>query len=102
MFRHILPNVLGEVVVLASLWIASAIRIEASLSFIGLGVSPPTPTWGNMIKDGTVQLMNAPWVSIFPALPSLSPCSPSICWVTASAMCWTRGCATSGIALTRP
>jgi peptide/nickel transport system permease protein len=53
---HILPNALGEVVVLSSLWIASAIRIEASLSFIGLGVSPPTATWGNMIRDGTLQL----------------------------------------------
>ena len=50
--RHILPNLLGETVVLASLLTASAIRIEASLSFIGLGVSPPTPTWGNMIRDG--------------------------------------------------
>jgi peptide/nickel transport system permease protein len=68
MLRHILPNALGEIVVLASLWVASAIRIEASLSFIGLGVSPPTPTWGNMIRDGTVQLMNAPWVSIFPGI----------------------------------
>jgi peptide/nickel transport system permease protein len=50
--RHILPNLLGETVVLASLLTASAIRIEASLSFIGLGISPPTPTWGNMIRDG--------------------------------------------------
>jgi len=68
---HILPNALGEVVVLASLWVASAIRIEASLSFIGLGVSPPTPTWGNMIRDGTQQLMNAPWLSVFPGIAIL-------------------------------
>lgn len=71
MSRHILPNALGEVVVLASLWVASAIRIEASLSFIGLGVSPPTPTWGNMIRDGTEQLMNAPWLSVFPGIAIL-------------------------------
>jgi len=70
-FRHVLPNVMGEVVVLGSLWTASAIRVEANLSFIGLGVSPPTPTWGNMIRDGTPHLLNAPWLSIFPGLAIL-------------------------------
>jgi peptide/nickel transport system permease protein len=69
---HVLPNVLGEVVVLASLWTASAIRVEASLSFIGLGVSPPTPTWGNMIREGTLHLTNAPWLSVFPGLAILA------------------------------
>ena len=69
--RHILPNLLGETVVLGSLLTASAIRIEASLSFIGLGVSPPTPTWGNMIRDGVPLLLNAPWLSIFPGLAIL-------------------------------
>jgi peptide/nickel transport system permease protein len=69
--RHILPNLLGETVVLASLLTASAIRIEASLSFIGLGVSPPTPTWGNMIHDGVPLLLNAPWLSVFPGLAIL-------------------------------
>ncbi len=68
---HILPNVMGEVVVLGSLWTASAIRIEANLSFIGLGVSPPTPTWGNMIRDGAPHLLNAPWLSVFPGLAIL-------------------------------
>ncbi len=68
---HILPNVMGEVVVLGSLWTASAIRIEANLSFIGLGVSPPTPTWGNMIREGTPHLLYAPWLSIFPGLAIL-------------------------------
>ena len=68
---HILPNLLGETVVLASLLTASAIRIEASLSFIGLGVSPPTPTWGNMIRDGVPLLLNTPWLSIFPGLAIL-------------------------------
>ncbi len=68
---HILPNVMGEVVVLGSLWTASAIRTEANLSFIGLGVSPPTPTWGNMIREGTPHLLNAPWLSIFPGLAIL-------------------------------
>ncbi|HBY99100.1 MAG TPA: peptide ABC transporter permease [Chloroflexi bacterium] len=68
---HILPNVLGEIIVLASLWTASAIRVEANLSFIGLGVSPPTPTWGNMIRDGAPNLINAPWLSVFPGLAIL-------------------------------
>jgi peptide/nickel transport system permease protein len=69
--RHILPNLVGETVVLASVLTASAIRIEASLSFIGLGVSPPTPTWGNMIRDGAPLLLNAPWLSVFPGLAIL-------------------------------
>jgi peptide/nickel transport system permease protein len=69
--RHILPNLLGETVVLASLLIASALRIEASLSFIGLGVSPPTPTWGNMIRDGVPLLFNSPWLAVFPGLAML-------------------------------
>jgi peptide/nickel transport system permease protein len=69
--RHIVPNVMGEVVVLGSLWTASAIRVEANLSFIGLGVSPPTPTWGNMIRDGAPHLLNAPWLSVFPGVAIL-------------------------------
>ena len=68
---HILPNILGEVIVLASVYIATAIRIEANLSFIGLGVSPPTPAWGTMIRDGTQYLTIAPWISIFPGLAIL-------------------------------
>jgi peptide/nickel transport system permease protein len=69
--RHILPNLLSETVVLASLLTASAIRIEASLSFVGLGVSPPTPTWGNMIRDGAPLLLNAPWLAVSPGLAIL-------------------------------
>ncbi len=69
--RHILPNIVGELVVMASLQTAQAIRIEASLSFIGLGVSPPTPTWGNMIKDGMQHITYAPWFSFFPGLAIL-------------------------------
>lgn len=69
--RHILPNIAGELVVLASLWTASAIRLEASLSFIGLGVPPPTPTWGQMIRDGTVRLADLPMLSIAPGIALL-------------------------------
>jgi peptide/nickel transport system permease protein len=63
---HILPNILGEVIVLASLRVGGAIRVEASLSFIGLGVSPPTATWGNMIRDGMQHITYAPWLSVYP------------------------------------
>lgn len=68
---HILPNVLGELLVMGSLWTATAIRIEANLSFVGLGVPPPTPTWGNMIRDGVKWLTNAPYLSVFPGLAIL-------------------------------
>jgi peptide/nickel transport system permease protein len=69
--HHILPNIFGELLVMASLWTATAIRIEANLSFIGLGVPPPTPTWGNMIRDGVKWLTNAPYLSVFPGLAIL-------------------------------
>jgi len=68
---HILPNLSGEVVVMGSIWIAVAIRVEASLSFIGLGVSPPTAAWGTMIRDGVQYLTTAPWLSLFPGIAIL-------------------------------
>lgn len=68
---HIAPNIMGEVVVLASLWAAYAIRIEAYLSFIGLGVAPPTPTLGTMIRDGFNHILDAPFVSIYPGFAVL-------------------------------
>jgi peptide/nickel transport system permease protein len=71
LYRHILPNIGGELVVLASLWIAAAIRLEASLSFIGLGVSPPTATWGQMIREGTVYLSSLPLLSLAPGVALL-------------------------------
>ena len=64
--RHILPNIFGEIMVAGTLWMGTAIMAEASLSFLGLGVSPPTPTWGNMIKSGIDVLSSAPWLSLFP------------------------------------
>lgn len=69
--RHILPNIFGELVVVGALWIGLAIRLEANLSFLGLGVPPPTPTWGNMIRAGIAHLTNAPWVSIAPGFAIL-------------------------------
>jgi peptide/nickel transport system permease protein len=68
---HVIPNMLGDILVLASLWMASAIRLEASLSFIGLGVSPPTATWGQMIRDGTHQLAVQPWFAFAPGIALL-------------------------------
>jgi peptide/nickel transport system permease protein len=68
LFIHVLPNIFGEILVMGTLWIATAIIVEASLSFIGLGVRPPTPSWGAMIRDGLDQLTNAPWLSFFPGL----------------------------------
>lgn len=67
-FRHILPNIIGPLVIAASLWMASAILLEANLSFLGLGVRPPTPTWGNMIRDGTTVMFQAPWLAVYPGL----------------------------------
>ena len=71
MTKHILPNIGGELLVLGSLWTASAIRLEASLSFVGLGIQPPTPTWGQMIRDGTKYLADFPLFSIAPGLALL-------------------------------
>jgi peptide/nickel transport system permease protein len=58
--RHVLPNISGSLVVVATLWVATAIRIEATLSFIGLGVQPPDPSWGNIIRDGLTNLLGSP------------------------------------------
>lgn len=71
MILHILPNIAGDAMVMGALWIGSAILIESSLSFIGLGISPPTPSWGAMIRDGLDQITNAPYLSLFPGVAIL-------------------------------
>jgi peptide/nickel transport system permease protein len=68
MFRQILPNIVGPILVIATLGVASAILTEASLSFLGLGAQPPTPSWGGMLSTAREQLFTAPWISIFPGL----------------------------------
>jgi oligopeptide transport system permease protein len=68
MFRHVLPNILGPIVVAESLAIPRYISFEAFLSFIGLGVNPPTPSWGSMIADGSNAIVSYPNQAIFPAL----------------------------------
>jgi peptide/nickel transport system permease protein len=65
---HILPNAIGPLVVMLTLGIASAIREEAGLSFLGLGVQPPAPSWGNLIRDGVDNILDAPWLALFPGL----------------------------------
>jgi len=66
MLRHVLPNVLPSVIVIASLEVARMILSEAALSFLGLGVQPPTPSWGSMVADGRNYIATAWWISAFP------------------------------------
>lgn len=66
MARHVLPNITSSIVVLASLRVGDAILAEAALSFLGLGSSPPTPSWGLMVSDGLTSLGTAPWVALGP------------------------------------
>lgn len=68
MWRHMLPNTLTPIIVSATLGIAGAIITESTLSFLGLGVQPPTPTWGNMLREAQEQLAIAPWVTVAPGL----------------------------------
>lgn len=68
MFRELLPNIAGPLIVVATMGIGSAIMAEASLSFLGLGVVPPAPSWGAMLSSAREQMMVAPWIAIFPGL----------------------------------
>jgi len=68
LLRHILPNALTPVIVAAALGVGNAIMLEAGLSFLGLGVQPPTPSWGNLIASGRDTLVNAPWVATAPGV----------------------------------
>ena len=67
-FQHILPNVLGPIVILMTLNVANNILLESSLTFLGLGVDPLIPSWGGMLADGRTYLQSAWWVSVFPGL----------------------------------
>ena len=68
LFRHLLPNTLGPLLVAATLGVGDVILLEAGLSFLGLGVQPPTPSWGSMVLDSREVLVSAPWAGIFPGL----------------------------------
>ena len=67
-FRHLLPNAAGPLLVAATLGVGDVILLEAGLSFLGLGVQPPTPSWGGMILDAKSVLVAAPWAGLFPGL----------------------------------
>jgi ABC-type dipeptide/oligopeptide/nickel transport system permease subunit len=68
MRRHLLPNVLSPIIVQFTVAISQAIIVESSLSYLGLGTQPPTPSWGTMINEGRTFLNTAPWISVFPGL----------------------------------
>jgi peptide/nickel transport system permease protein len=68
LFRHVLPNSASQIVVQMTVTLAYAILLEASLSFLGLGVQPPTPSWGSILNEGRPYLQIVPWLSIFPGL----------------------------------
>jgi peptide/nickel transport system permease protein len=69
--RHILPNSLAPIIVGATLGVGGAIIAESSLSFLGLGVQPPTPSWGNMLQDSQSTMASRPWLTIFPGMAIL-------------------------------
>lgn len=68
LWRHVLPNAMTPVIIAAALGVGNAILLEAGLSYLGLGVQPPTPSWGNMIASGRDTLVNAPWVATAPGV----------------------------------
>jgi peptide/nickel transport system permease protein len=66
--RHVLPNVMPVIVVMAALGVSGTLLLEAALSFLGLGVPPPAPSWGRMIEEATIYFRTAPWLATFPGL----------------------------------
>jgi ABC-type dipeptide/oligopeptide/nickel transport system permease subunit len=68
LWRHVIPSTVPSLVVQSTLGMAAAIIAEASLSFLGLGVQPPTPSWGTMINGGRAHLLDAPHLTVFPGL----------------------------------
>jgi peptide/nickel transport system permease protein len=68
LWRHVLPNALGPAIVATTLGVGSAILLESGLSFLGLGIQPPSPSWGNMIAGGRDFIVTAPWVALAPGM----------------------------------
>jgi peptide/nickel transport system permease protein len=68
LWRHVVPNALGPAIVATTLGVGNAILLESGLSFLGLGVQPPAPSWGNLIAGGRDLIVVAPWVSLAPGL----------------------------------
>ena len=71
LFVHILPNVIGPLIILASMDIPTVIALEAGLSFLGMGVKPPTPSWGSILNDGYTLIRNTPWPIVAGSIPLL-------------------------------
>lgn len=67
-FRHVLPNAMGPIIVAGTLGMAGAVLTESALSFLGLGVQPPMPSWGNMLMDAQAYMRDAPWMAIIPGI----------------------------------
>src|SRR5262249_60818139 len=68
MFRELIPNPVGPIAVAATLTVARAILMESYISFLGYGIQPPTPSWGNLLNNAQQYLGSAPWLAIFPGL----------------------------------
>ena len=68
LFRHVLPSAIGPALVATTLGVGNAILLESGLSFLGLGIQPPAPSWGNMIAGGRDLLVTAPWVALAPGI----------------------------------
>ena len=68
LFRHVVPNSLNPVIIAASFKVGEVILLESALSFLGIGVQPPTASWGNIINDGRQALLQAWWISTFPGM----------------------------------
>ena len=71
LWKHLLPNAIIPVVVAATLGMGSAIVLEATLSFLGMGAQPPTPSWGSMLSNGRTYLFIAPWSAIIPGIATI-------------------------------
>ena len=68
LWKHVLPNALAPAIVAIALGVGSAVLLESGLSFLGLGIQPPAPSWGNMIADGRELIVLAPWIALAPGI----------------------------------
>jgi ABC-type dipeptide/oligopeptide/nickel transport system permease subunit len=73
LFRHVLPNIVSPIVIQTAVCLSYGILIESALSYLGVGVQPPTPSWGAILNEGKEFLMLAPWVSLFPGAAIMLP-----------------------------
>jgi len=88
LWRHVVPNALGPAIVATTLGVGNAILLESGLSFLGLGIQPPAPSWGNMIAGGRDLIVTAPWVAISPGVALIVRCWRAHCLATAFGIDW--------------